>query len=166
MWFSLCGPRLTNSPEIAHIVGGALLLNGEPEFDGAEAGDGVEGFVVPLDEGDGAARDDGGDVTGGGKPGTPHFFEGLRDFGNVVRVEKDGVFERGNREMNKIGGESRERGDFDGGEIVERGMVGLRIVVDTVRDLADLRWDMTNVQGETLPELWNGVHGLVVVTTA
>ena len=141
-------------------------MDGEPEFDGAEAGDGIEGFVVALEEGDGAAGSDSGDVTGGGKPRAPHFFEGLRDFGNVVGVEKNGVFERGNGEMNEIGGESREGGDFDGGEIVERGMIGLRIVVDTVRDLADLRWDMTNVQGETLPELWNGVHSLVVVTTA
>ena len=45
-------------------------------------------------------------------------------------------------------------------------MIGLRIVVDAVRDVADLRGDMANVLAETLPELRNGVHGLVVVTPA
>jgi len=143
-----------------------LWLDGEPEFDGAEAGDGVEGVVVALVERDGAAGGDGGDVAGGGKPGTPHFFECLRDLGNVVGVEKDGVFERGNREMNKIGGEAGEGGDFDSGEIIEGGMIGLRIVVDAVGDVADLRGDMANVLAETLPELRNRVHGLVVVTPA
>ena len=143
-----------------------LGLDGEPEFDGTEAGDGVEGVVVALVERDGAAGSDGGDVAGSGEPGAPHFFEGLRDLGNVVGVEKDGVFERGNGEMNEIGGESGERGDFDGGEIIERGMIGLRIVVDAVGDMADLSGDMANVLAETLPELRNGVHGLVVITPA
>ena len=135
-------------------------------MDGAEAGDGVEGFVVALEKGDGAAGGDGGDVAGGGEPGAPHFFEGLRDLGDVVGVEKDCVFERGNGEMNEISGESGEGGDFDSGEIIERGMIGLRIVVDAVRDLADLRRDMANVLAEALPELRNSVHGLVVVTPA
>jgi len=143
-----------------------LLLDGEPEFDGAETGDGIEGFVVALEEGDGAAGSDGGDVAGGGEPRAPHFFEGLRDFGNVVGVEKNGVFERGNGEMNEIGGESGEGGDFDGSEIVEGGMIGLWIVIDAEGDVADLGGDVANVQAESLPELGNGVHGLVVVTTA
>ena len=43
-------------------------MDGEPEFDGAEAGDGVEGVVVALVERDGAAGGDGGDVAGGRKP--------------------------------------------------------------------------------------------------
>jgi len=105
-------------------------------------------------------------VAGSGEPGAPHFFEGLRDLGNVVGVEKDGVLERGNGEMDEIGGESRERGDFHGGEIIESGMIGLRIVVDAVGDVADLSGDMANVLAETLPKLRNGMHGLVVVTPA
>ena len=144
----------------------ALGLDGEPEFDGAEAGDGIEGFVVALEEGDGAAGGDGGDVAGSGEPGTPHFFEGLRDLGDVVGVKKDGVFENWDGEMNEIGRKSREGGDFDGGEIIESGMIGLRIVVDAVRDAADLRRDVANVLTETFPELRDGVHGLVVVTPA
>jgi len=143
-----------------------LWLDGEPEFDGAEAGDGVEGVVVALVERDGAAGGDGGGVAGSGEPGTPHFFECLGNLGNVVGVEKDGVLERGNGEMDEIGGESGEGGDFDGGEIIERGMIGLRIVVDAVGDVADLSGDMANVLAETLPELRNSVHGLVVVTPA
>ena len=149
-----------------HFAEWDLGLDGEPEFDGAEAGEGVEGFVVALVERDGTAGGDGGGVAGSGEPRTPHFFERLGDLGDVVGVEKDGVFERGNGEMNKVGGESGERGDFDSGEIVERGMIGLRIVVDAVRDVADLRRDMANVLAETLPELRNGVHGLIVVTPA
>ena len=144
----------------------ALLLDGEPEFDGAEAGDGIEGFVVTLEEGDGAAGSDGGDVARSGEPRAPHFFESLSDLGDVVGVEKNCVFERGNSEMNKIGGESGERGDFDGGEIIEGGMIGLRIVVDAVRNAADLHRHVANVLAETFPKLRNGVHGLVVVTAA
>ena len=81
-------------------------------------------------------------------------------------MEKNGVFERGNGEMNEIGGESREGGDFDGGEIIEGGMIGLWIVIDAEGDVADLGGDVANVQAESLPELRNGVHGLVVVTAA
>ena len=149
-----------------HFAEWDLGLDGEPEFDGAEAGDGVEGVVVALVERDGAAGGDGGDVAGSGEPGAPYFFEGLGNLGDVVGVEKDGVFERGNREMNEVGGESGERGDFDGGEIIESGMIGLRIVVDAVRDVADLSGDMANVLAETFPKLRNGVHGLIVVTPA
>ena len=160
------GRKPSEEQDDKHLVECDLGLDGEPEFDGAEAGDGVEGFVVALEEGDRAAGGDGGDVAGGGEPGAPHFFEGLRDFGNVVGVEKNGVFERGNGEMNEIGGESREGGDFDGGEIIEGGMIGLWIVVDAVGDLPDLCGDVANVQGETFPELRNRVHRLVVVTAA
>ena len=161
-----CGRGKAGPVDDKHFGEWDLGLDGEPEFDGTEAGDGVEGVVVALVERDGAARGDGGDVAGSGEPGTPHFFEGLRDLGNVVGVEKDGVFERGNGEMNEIGGESGEGGDFDSGEIIEGGMIGLRIVVDAVGDMADLSGDMANVLAETLPELRNGVHGLVVITPA
>jgi len=81
-------------------------------------------------------------------------------------VEKDGVLERGNGEMDEIGGESGEGGDFDGGEIIEGGMIGLRIVVDAVGDVADFAWGHGQCAAETLPKLRNGMHGLVVVTPA
>src|SRR5882672_1277689 len=78
-------------------------LDGEPEFYGAEARDWVEGFVVAFEESDGAARGDCGGMARCREPGFPHFLKCFGDLGDVVGMEEDCVFERGNRELNEVG---------------------------------------------------------------
>src|SRR3954454_13608083 len=126
------------------------VLDRDPDFEAAIAGQRVEVFVVALE-----ARRIGRLQAGGRQPTIPDRVDGAPDGRDMVAMRKHRVFLFRNTHATEFARQVREIRYFDAGNIVVVAGV-IAIAADAVRDLADPARKILDGLVEALPLPGNG----------